>query len=261
VRSVDLLVETQLRHTPRVKQLSGMFDVPALEKLSHYWHGEVPIDERDWNVGLIVGAAGAGKSSVARSLFGETAGLTWSASSVIDDFDQSRSIQEVVDICSAVRFNTIPSWMKPFGVLSTGEKFRVEVARHLLEGGDPIMIDEFTSVIDRQVAQIGSHAVQKYVRRQKRKFVAVTCHYDLIDWLQAARLDAGAGDDDVPMEVASGTTRARYRDIASRLRGVETIRSVPLSDERDASRRLLRPVREWSSRILCRRDASPECAG
>src|SRR5262249_1185262 len=47
-----------------------------------------------------------------------------------------------------------------------------------------IVVDEFTSVVDRQVAKIGSHAVQKWVRKKGRKFVAVTCHYDVIDWLQ-----------------------------------------------------------------------------
>lgn len=41
-----------------------------------------------------------------------------------------------------------------------------------------------TSVVDRQVAQIGSHAVQKYVRRNGLKFVAVACHYDIEEWLQ-----------------------------------------------------------------------------
>ena len=69
-------------------------------------------------------------------------------------------------------------------MLSTGEQFRVTVARHLLEDGDPSVVDEFTSVVDRQVAKIGSHAVQKIVRKQKRKFIAVTCHYDVIEWLQ-----------------------------------------------------------------------------
>jgi GNAT superfamily N-acetyltransferase len=46
------------------------------------------------------------------------------------------------------------------------------------------VVDEFTSVVDRQVAQIGSHAVQKHVRRAGRRFVAVTCHYDVVEWLQ-----------------------------------------------------------------------------
>jgi ABC-type lipoprotein export system ATPase subunit len=181
---VDLNVETKLVRSTRIKQLSSMFDVPAAEKLSHQWSGDVPIEDRDWNVGLIVGPSGAGKSSVARQMFGEAPTMTWNSPSVCDDFDKRFGIQDVAEICSAVGFNTIPSWMKPHAVLSTGEKFRVELARHLLEGGDPIVVDEFTSVVDRQVAHIGCHAVQKYVRKNNRKFVAVTCHYDVLEWLQ-----------------------------------------------------------------------------
>src|SRR5262245_17951751 len=184
MRSIDLIAETALDPTPRVQQLSGMFDVPAREKLAHHWQGEVPIDERPWNVGLIVGPSGAGKSSIARHLFGTLASPQWQAASVIDDFAANLSIEDIAGACSAVGFNTIPSWMKPYAVLSTGEKFRVELARALLELPDPIVIDEFTSVVDRQVARIGSHAVQKHARKFNRQFVAVTCHYDVIDWLQ-----------------------------------------------------------------------------
>lgn len=123
MRKIDLLVETKLNRTPRVKQLSGMFDVPASEKLSHQWQGEIDIDEKPWNVGLIVGPSGAGKSSVSRQLFGAERVNEWKAGSVIDDFDKKFTIEQVAEICSAVGFNTIPSWMKPYGVLSTGEKF------------------------------------------------------------------------------------------------------------------------------------------
>jgi len=185
MRAVDFTVETKLDRTPRVKQLSGMFDVPAQEKLSHHWKGELPIDERDWNVGLIVGPSGAGKSSVSRQLFGDEKTFKWKSRSIIDDFPKQFTIAQIAEICSAVGFNTIPSWMKPFAVLSTGEKFRVDLARRLLEAdGDLILVDEFTSVVDRQVAQIGSHAVQKHVRKAGKKFVAVTCHYDVVEWLQ-----------------------------------------------------------------------------
>jgi ABC-type Mn2+/Zn2+ transport system ATPase subunit len=184
VPTVDLIVESALKRTPRVQQLEGMFDVPAAEKLAREWHGNIPIETKPWNVGLIVGPSGAGKTSVAQQMFGQPRTFTWRAGSVIDDFDTKQSIESIAAICQAVGFNSIPSWMKSYQVLSTGERFRVEVARHLLEDQDPIVIDEFTSVIDRQVAAIGSHAVQKHVRKHARKFVAVTCHYDVIDWLQ-----------------------------------------------------------------------------
>jgi len=68
-------------------------------------------------------------------------------------------------------------------VLSNGEKFRVTMARVIAEQGEISVVDEFTSVVDRTVAKIGSHAISKSIRRMGKKFIAVTCHYDIIDWL------------------------------------------------------------------------------
>lgn len=161
-----------------------MFDVPPQDKARLEWSVEVPAISDSWSVGLIVGPSGSGKSSVMRKVYGEVPRLAWSAASVVDDFARSLTVQQVTDACSAVGFNTIPAWLRPFGVLSNGEQFRVDLARRLLELPDPIVVDEFTSVVDRQVAQVGSHAVQKFARRSGRKFVAVTCHYDVIEWLQ-----------------------------------------------------------------------------
>ena len=161
-----------------------MFDVPPQERARLEWHGNLPIEERPWNVGLIVGPSGSGKSTILREVFGEPPALEWGGASVIDDFRTGLPVSEISQACQAVGFNTIPAWLRPYGVLSNGEKFRVELARRLLEGGDLVAVDEFTSVVDRQVAKIGSHAVQKWARRQNRQFVAATCHYDLEEWLQ-----------------------------------------------------------------------------
>tara|TARA_R110000782_G_scaffold259110_2_gene349302 strand:+ start:14569 stop:15690 length:1122 start_codon:yes stop_codon:yes gene_type:complete len=166
----------------------------------------LPICEGDpgyepWNVGLIVGPSGAGKTTIARDLFGQAKldavdDMAWAKTGVIDDFDERLTVDEISKACGAVGFNTIPAWVRPFHVLSNGEKFRVSMARLMAESGldapamdaknleDVMLCDEFTSVVDRQVAQIGSHAVQKMVRRGERRFVAVTCHHDVEDWLQ-----------------------------------------------------------------------------
>jgi hypothetical protein len=181
---IDFQVSSPVSQSARVKQLSAMFDCPVSEVSKLNFKGELPIEEFDWNVGLIVGPSGCGKSTILNHAFGAPQVFDWAASSVIDDFSRDLSMQTISEVCQSVGFNTIPAWMRPYAVLSNGEKFRVEMARHLLSGADPILMDEFTSVVDRQVAQIGSHAVQKYVRKNNLHFVASTCHYDVLDWLQ-----------------------------------------------------------------------------
>jgi GNAT superfamily N-acetyltransferase len=186
MQSIDCVVESAVERSSRVKQLEGIFDVPAREKSRLEWKGQIPIDEFDWNVGLIVGPSGCGKSTVGRSLFKDriVGEMRWSDNAVIDDFYAEFGIQEIAEACSSVGFNTIPAWMRPFKVLSNGEQFRVSMARALIENKDLCVVDEFTSVVDRQVAQICSHAVQKIVRKKSQKFVAISCHSDIIEWLQ-----------------------------------------------------------------------------
>lgn len=183
---LDLHVESDTSSSPRAKQLETLFDVPSSVKTERDWSGDVPIEEREWNVGLIVGPSGAGKSLISGQMFELSKELKWAKPSVVDDFKASCSMESISEACQAVGFNTIPAWLRPYDVLSTGEKFRVEMARRMIESDPkkPIVIDEFTSVVDRQVAKIGAHAVQKWARKQKRQFVAVSCHYDIMDWLR-----------------------------------------------------------------------------
>ena len=50
-----------------------------------------------------------------------------------------------------------------------------------------VVFDEFTSVVDRNVARACSAAIAKGIRRGSIpcRFVAVTCHYDVAEWLEA----------------------------------------------------------------------------
>ena len=183
---VDVTVSTVPSRTPRAQQLAAAFDVPLKDRMTLSWQAELPLDEREWNVGLIVGPSGAGKTTVLREVFGEPISFEWHGDAVVDDFPASLALDDLTAVCSAVGFNTIPAWMRPYDVLSTGEQFRVTLARLLAEIADDdlVVIDEFTSVVDRQVAKVGAHAVAKYVRKHSRKLVVATCHYDVIDWLQ-----------------------------------------------------------------------------
>jgi len=181
VRSIDIA------RTPRVMQLEGLFEIPPTAKSQSSWKVELPIEGRDWNIGLIVGASGSGKSTIAKEAFGKYLcnGHEWPADkSLVDAFPKAMSIKEITELLSSVGFSSPPSWLRPFSCLSNGEQFRATVARAMAEQQEIVAIDEFTSVVDRTVAQIGSAAIAKVVRRTKRKFIAVSCHYDIADWLQ-----------------------------------------------------------------------------
>lgn len=185
-----ITLKTEIERTPRVMQLEGMFDLsPSKFSVTEIPFNFPDLSEREWNVGLIVGPSGAGKSTIAQKMFNQelhnSEDMKWAGNkAVIDNFPNDMPIKDITEILSSVGFSSPPAWLRPYNALSNGEKFRVEMARVLCENKGLAVVDEFTSVIDRTVAQIGSSAIAKTVRKRKQKFVAVSCHYDIEEWLQ-----------------------------------------------------------------------------
>lgn len=193
---MHIVVESPIVATPRVEQIRGMFDLPRQESSRVAWDVSLPLEDRPWNIGLIVGPSGCGKSTIARRLFPElqdcdSSGLAarliepLRRGAVVDAFPDTMPAQEIAALLSAVGFASPPAWLRPFRVLSVGQQFRVALAA-LIAWTAPerlIVCDEFTSVVDRTVAQVGSAAVARTVRERGRRFVAVTCHEDVEAWL------------------------------------------------------------------------------
>lgn len=192
---MKITLSSDVKKTARVMQTSGMFDVPDAQKQTveiNVPQGVVDIatgsPENEWSIGLIVGPSGSGKSSVARELFGAESlePPEWGSGALVDEFPDDMGVKDVTALLTAVGLGSPPAWLRPFHTLSNGEQFRASVALALAQAHDefPVVIDEFTSVVDRQVAQVASHAVQKAVRKSDLRLVAVSCHYDIIEWLQ-----------------------------------------------------------------------------
>ena len=169
--------------TFRVASVMGSYDMTEAHTEEHF-EGDIELPDK-WNVGLIVGRSGTGKTTIARELFGDCIidGYEYTHESILDDMPKDASVQEICQAFTSVGFASPPSWLKPYAVLSNGEKMRCDLARAILEKRDLFVFDEFTSVVDRNVAQIGSFAMQKAIRRGGRKFIAVTCHADVEAWL------------------------------------------------------------------------------
>ena len=179
----NIVKKSDVEKTFRVAKVIADFDVKT-EHAQEHFEGCIELPT-EWNIGVIVGASGTGKTTIAKELFADcfVKNFEYKAKSVIDDMDQTANVEEIERMFYAVGFGSVPSWLKPYEVLSNGEKMRVDLARALLEK-DRVCFDEFTSVVDRNVAQTACIAINKAVKKQNKKFVAVSCHYDILEWLQ-----------------------------------------------------------------------------
>lgn len=140
---------------------------------------DIPDFPKEFSIGLIVGSSGSGKSSLLK-LFGDDSENEWNNNkAVVSHFD---NFDDACEKLGAVGFNSIITWLKPYQVLSTGEKFRCDVARKLKDNS---VIDEFTSVVNRECALSCSVSISKYIRRKNLKnIVFASCHDDIIEYLQ-----------------------------------------------------------------------------
>jgi hypothetical protein len=134
---------------------------------------------KEFKLGVIVGSSGSGKSTLLKEFGVEEVPIWEPDKSIVSHFN---SPDEAINKLSSVGLNTVPSWYKPYHVLSNGEKFRADLAKKLKSNS---VIDEFTSVVDRTVAKAASVSLSRYVKNNDiNNIVLSTCHHDILEWLE-----------------------------------------------------------------------------
>lgn len=156
---------------------------------------DLPIEELSWKIGVVVGPSGSGKTTLGKAI-GALYSPRWPKNlPIIDAIDPMGSFDDVTGALSAVGLGTVPAWLRPFAVLSNGEQFRANLARLVCEAPRMAVVDEFSSVVDRQIARVGAAAFAKAWRRTSGQVVLLSCHYDILDWVQPDWVyDTGTGE-------------------------------------------------------------------
>jgi energy-coupling factor transporter ATP-binding protein EcfA2 len=185
VQNFKLTLASPVATSFRATKAANSLDIDSQKKSIH--HFEVQADlTTPFNIGLIVGASGSGKTTLAKHIYGNECfkEVLDISQPVIDQFPEAMSYDECAAMLCGVGLTAVPCWIRPAYTLSNGQRARAECALQMARDDIAmIAIDEWTSVVDRTVAKVMSHCIQKHARKTGKKIVLMSCHYDVIEWL------------------------------------------------------------------------------
>lgn len=172
-------------HSYRAARVKSLFNCES--GANFRLDAELPIEDERWQIGVVVGPSGSGKTSIGNRVFRPRA--MWrprwpKEAPIIDAIAPAVGFDAVPAALSAVGLGSVPAWLRPYHVLSNGERFRADLARLIAERPRRAVVDEFSSVVDRQIARIGAMAFAKAWRRGAGQAILLSCHYDVLDWIE-----------------------------------------------------------------------------
>lgn len=163
------------------------FDIQNKEESNVIVEANLEHLPKDWNIGVVYGGSGTGKTTILKNYFKKEMDKSYfdNSKSLISNFDWLEP-KDATFLLSAMGLSSVPTWLRPFNTLSNGEQYRANLAYIVgsAKNNEVILIDEYTSVVDRDVAKAMSNALQKYIRRTNKRIVLASCHFDIMEWLQ-----------------------------------------------------------------------------
>ena len=185
-----IILESKIENDNYTQFLYDNYDIQNREKTVT----EVPIPSKedmeemnkdDWNILLICGKSGSGKSTILNEVYGTSKPIMYDYSKcVISQFPRLTE-EEVCDLLSSIGLASVPTWLRKPQELSNGERARLDIAKAIYDAnGGIVLLDEYTSVVNRAAAKSMSHALQRYARQKGLKIIIASCHFDIVEWLQ-----------------------------------------------------------------------------
>lgn len=143
------------------------------------------INKEDWNIILICGKSGSGKSTILKEI-GSIKPIEYNYNKAVISQFEELSEEEASELLHGVGLSSVPTWLRKPQELSNGERARLDICKAIYDArnGDVIYVDEYTSVVNRAVAMSMSHSLQRYIRQKNLKIVIASCHFDIIEWIQ-----------------------------------------------------------------------------
>ncbi len=177
-------LESPVSTSFRCQKAANSLDIDTAAKSRHRLSVTADL-AKPFNLGLIVGASGSGKTTLAKQLTENfiEANQIDHEKAIIDLFPAALSYDDCAELLAGMGLTSVPCWIRPFKTLSNGQQARALAALAMAQENGLCVFDEWTSVVDRTVAKAMSHCIQKFVRKKARQVILLSCHYDVIEWL------------------------------------------------------------------------------
>jgi len=185
-KKIEILLKSDVNKEFRCQVAANSLDIDVEKKSIHHLKIENINIPKKWNVGLVYGNSGSGKTTMIKHLFGEDIFDVELDENkpIINQLPKDLSYDECAIMLNGIGLNSVPCWIRPVKTLSNGQRARAEAVYLMTKSKDVVFIDEWTSVVDRTVAKAMSLCLKKYATRTDKKVIVCSCHYDIIEWLK-----------------------------------------------------------------------------
>lgn len=177
--------------TPRTLAICEAFGLGVDETQHFMVFDNFSLDFHKGDLIYMTGDSGGGKSLLLKAFkdyFGdeslELSNLEINPAEVLIE-GVGNDVKEAIEILSLCGLNDAFLFLRRFRELSDGQKYRYRLAKLINEKEKSIwIIDEFCTSLDRDMAKIVAHLIQKVARNLSKTVVVATTHRDLVEDFQ-----------------------------------------------------------------------------
>lgn len=183
-------------------QVADLFGLADTEP-PHMVAENVTLDIRPTDLVLFVGPSGSGKSSLLRAAGLQLAAVD-AATLVFPDLPLVEAlpgtVPERLAILAGCGLSEARLLLRTPSELSDGQRYRFRMAYAFALQSQPILLDEFAAILDRNLAKVLAFNLRKLVSRSGIGALVATTHEDLIDDLNPDVIVRCHGDGAIDVE-------------------------------------------------------------
>jgi ABC-type lipoprotein export system ATPase subunit/GNAT superfamily N-acetyltransferase len=198
----DVSFKTRAPLTERTIEVAEAFGLGIDEEKEHVLYRDFELHLVEGDVVYITGDSGSGKSVLIKALEEDLGEEAINIADVANAIDKplidtvGATFRDSLTLLSKVGLNDAFLFLRKYGQLSDGQRYRYKIARMIDVGKKYWLADEFCSTLDRTTAKVVAYNIQKLARRSNATLIVATSHTDLEDDLSPSiRITKGWGDE------------------------------------------------------------------